>query len=586
MVRAKELAVACGTGAGRLITFAAFLLFLTMEFSTIEICHAGQAAAAESERQAAARRAFDAGQWEEAAKLAQGAAEQPADLDFVNGLALARLQRWKEAREALLSGERKAPGDPRFPVELAGVSYKQHDFRAAKRELHAARRLNPQDSYARDFLGTIYFLENNLEAALKYWNALDKPRLASVTAAPPPRLAPALLNRAIGFNSPQVLTGDALLGGEARLANLGIYAAPRVELAPVAGGDYQATLHLAERSGLGGSWWQSGISLLSGMAYDTIYPEVYDIGGRAVNITGQLRWDAEKRRVLAAVSMPLFQEPSRQLRFYFDVRNENWNLVNTFFGGGLPLGDLNVRRIAGGGEFRSVENGKWSWSAGVEVAHRSFRNIGTQTSAAESDFFSDGTSVSGRWGAERSILRLPERRFTVDGSAEARVSRQFTAGQGSFGWLRGELKAHWLPQAKGDDYETQWRIRVGGIAGRAPFDELFQLGIERDNDLWLRGHAGTNGGRKGAAPLGRRYFLANWELDKNIYSNGLLRVKLGPFVDSGAIADASGLFGSREWLVDTGAQCKLSILGSLNVVLSYGRGVRGGHNALYGTVLH
>jgi len=36
----------------------------------------------------------------------------------------------------------------------------------------------------------------------------------------------------------------------------------------------------------------------------------------------------------------------------------------------------------------------------------------------------------------------------------------------------------------------QAQIRAGATAGKASLDELFELGIERDNDLWLRGHAG------------------------------------------------------------------------------------------------
>jgi len=87
------------------------------------------------------------------------------------------------------------------------------------------------------------------------------------------------------------------------------------------------------------------------------------------------------------------------------------------------------------------------------------------------------------------------------------------------------------------------------------------------------------------APLGRRYFLANWEMDKNVYSNGIFTVKLGPFLDSGRITDPSGLFGSRQWLWDTGAQCKVRVLGSITVVLIYGRDLRSGRNVFYGTVL-
>ena len=222
----------------------------------------------------------------------------------------------------------------------------------------------------------------------------------------------------------------------------------------------------------------------------------------------------------------------------------------------------------------------------MEVANRSFRNLAGHTSASDAHFFTDGNSFTYWARVERSMLRVPERRLTVDASAEARIGREFADNVGAFGTLRGSLKARWLPQAKGDDYEMQAQLRTGETFGQVPFDELFQLGIERDNDLWLRGEPGTTGGRKGAAPLGRRYVLASWEVDKNVYGDGFFTVKLGPFVDNGAIADSSGLFGSQRWLWDAGAQCKIRILGSLTVVLSYGRDLRHGPNVLYGTVVH
>ena len=359
-----------------------------------------------------------------------------------------------------------------------------------------------------------------------------------------------------------------------------------MELTPAGTGNYDATLHLVERNGWGDSRWEGAVSLLSGLPYATVYPEFYDLGHRAVNVTSLLRWDSEKRRAYVSVSTPLLDDPKLRFQIYFDGRNENWNLANTFFGSGAPLGDLNVRRTAGGAELREVVNGRWSWSTGLEVASRTFRNLQGHTSASEVPFFTDGNSLAYWARAERSLVRLPEWRFTVDSSAEARIGREFVNDVGSFGMLRGSLKARWLPQAKGDDYEMQAQIRAGDTFDQVPFDELFQLGIERDNDLWLRGHAGTSGGRKGAAPLGRRYVLMNWEVDKNVYANGFFTVKLGPFVDNGTIADSSGLFGSQRWLWDTGAQCKVRVLGSLTIVLSYGRDLRGGRNVFYGTVAH
>jgi hypothetical protein len=358
-----------------------------------------------------------------------------------------------------------------------------------------------------------------------------------------------------------------------------------MELTPTDSGNYDARLHLAERNGWGDSKLQGIVSLLSGLPYATVYPEFYNLGHDAVNVTSLARWDSEKRRVSLAVSLPVYGDPRLRLRLYADTRNENWNLTRTFFGAGTTLSDLNLRRVAAGAEFRSVGNGNWNWSSGAEIAHRNFRNLSGSLSSSERPFFTATTSLAGWLGAGRSLLRVPEHRFTLDTSAEFRAGREFANGLGPFASLRGSLFARWLVQERGDDYEMQTRIRAGGALGESTVDELFQLGIERDNDLWLRGHAGTRDGRKGAAPLGRRYFLANWEMDKNIYRNGFFTLKFGPFLDSGTVADSSSLFGSQRWLWDSGIQCKVQVLGSVTVVLSYGRDLHGGKGVFYGTVL-
>lgn len=578
MAAKPQLDAAGPSGKGFLILSLVAVLALGLSASAQDI-------ASDQARLPAAQSAFDAGHWEEAAKLARGPADQSLELDFLAGLALARLEKWDEAKVAFDAGFRKAPGDSRFLVELAGIAYKQKDFRTAKQNLHVALRLNPRDSYSREFLATIYFLEGNLEAALQHWNLLDEPRLRSVAYVPSMRLKESIRDRAVAFNAPQVLTADALLTTQARLDNLGIFSSQRMQLSPTDSGNYEATLHLAERNGWGDSKVEGLVSLLSGLPYATIYPEFYNLGRDAVNLTSLVRWDSEKRRISLSLSMPMYGDPGLRLRFYADARNENWNLSQTFLGAGTPLTDLNMRRAAVGVEVHSIMNGRRSWSAGAEIANRNFRNLSGLSLPVERTFFTGATSVAGWLGIQQTLLFVPERRFTLVSSAEAKAGREFADSLGPFATLRGSLRGDWLPRGKGDDYEMQAQIRAGATVGKATLDELFELGIERDNELWLRGHAGTIDGRKGSAPLGRRFLLANWGMDKNIYQNGFFTVKLGPFLDSGAVADSSGLFGSRQWLWDAGAQCKVRVLGSLTVVLSYGRDLRGGRNVFYGTVL-
>jgi hypothetical protein len=175
---------------------------------------------------------------------------------------------------------------------------------------------------------------------------------------------------------------------------------------------------------------------------------------------------------------------------------------------------------------------------------------------------------------------VPERRFTLFAGASSQAARLWSQKGEISEKLQGSLGWHLFPQARGDDYEMQQQIHVGKTFGTVPFDELFMLGLERDNDLWMRGHIGTHNGRKGSAPLGRSYFLSNWEADKNVYGNGLLTVKLGPFLDTGQITDPAPELGSRKWLWDTGAQLKLNAFGT-GVVFSYGKDLRSGSNVYY-----
>jgi hypothetical protein len=547
----------------------------------------GVRAADEAQRLESIRQLFEQQKWEEIVRRAQGPAAQSADFDYYAGMALSHLNRWAEARDAFSNGVRKAPRDSRFLTERAGTEYRLNDFSAAKRDLRRSMRLAPSDSYAAVFLGTIYLLEGNLEAALKYWNLINKPTLAALEAVPAPKTSKVLLDRTVLFSPPAVLEADSFLQTNALLENLGTFPNWRLKLSPVTSSsnsdDYKATLRLTERNGWGSSLLDGTISLLRGLPYETIYPSYYNLRGDAINLDSLARWDSQKRRLAASVEFPLFQQPGKRLRVFLDARNENWNLSQTFSGSAMPITNLNLKRFAGGAELHLIEAARWDLTAGLEAISREFRNVPASLRGVAAAFFTDTRTLDTWLGAHRTLLRVPESRFTLDGQAEFRVGRNYGSGLGAFASLNGELKSRWLPQARGDDYEFLSRLRGGDTFGDVPLDQLFQLGVERDNGLWLRGHPGTLDGRKGRAPLGRRYLLLNSELYKTVYDAAFFRVQLGPFFDTGAIADPSGLFGSQKWLFDTGIQARLRVLGSVSVLLSYGRDLRSGTGTFYGT---
>jgi len=528
------------------------------------------------------KRLLEEERWQEIVELAEIEVERSADLNYYYGTALARLERWDEARRAFQNGLGQQPGDKRFLLELAGVAFKQKDYAEAAGYLRRALRLDPADTYANDFLASVYFLQGNLEAALTRWNHVSKPRIEETPLDPTPKVDPVLLDHAFAFAPAAVLNLSDLQTTQARVDSLNIFSNYRFDLEARPDGKFDLVFRARERNGRLGSRWEALLALFRGLPFKTIYPEFFNIRGKAINFESLVRWDSEKRRFTSTLSGPFSENPKWRYRIGLDMRNENWDIRRSFTGPAPPLGSLNLRRQAFAATVTSFVNGRLDWGAGVELSHRDFRDA-VAGAALTPRLLAQGFELKQLSRINYKILSAPEKRFILTTGASNELGRLWSQPAPIFAKLQGSVEARWFPQASGDDYEMQGKIRAGKTFGEIPFDELFSLGVERDNDLWLRAHIGTRDGRKGSAPLGRDYFLSNWELDKNVYSNTLLSLKLGPFLDSGKITDSSAGLGSRTWLWDLGAQAKVRIFG-LGVAFSYGKDVRAGNNAFYVTM--
>jgi len=521
--------------------------------------------------------------WQDITRLLGSLSSRSADLNFYYGTALARLERWREAENAFQAGLCLAPHDPRFPIELAGVAFREKHYTQAARRLRQALKLAPQDTYANDFLGTIYFLQGNLDGALKYWNRVGKPQVAESRADPVPHVSAALLDRAFAFSPASTLQWSEFLATDVRIRALGIFSRYQFDFRARDDDKFDVWFRNQERNGFGSTKWEALFLLLRGLPFLSIDPEYYNFHRDAINIVSLYRWDAQKRRVFAELSSPFEHRAKYRYDVGIDLRNENWVIRNSETPGFTPLASLNLRREVLGFNLASHASGQWYWSAAAEISHRDFRSVvpGAVLTPAS---LAKGYQLKQVAELGATLWRMPERRFTLDAKASSQAARLWSQPIESSEKLQGSMEWHWFPRAEGDDYETQQQFRAGKTFGTVAFDELFMLGLERDNNLPMRAHIGTRDGRKGSAPLGRNYFLANWETDKNLYGNGIVTVKLGPFLDSGKITDPSSTLGSHQWLWDTGAQIKLRVFGA-GVVFSYGKDLRSGNNAFYLTML-
>ena len=84
----------------------------------------------------------------------------------------------------------------------------------------------------------MFFLQGNLDAALKYWNRIGKPHIQSLAAQPVPRLDPVLLDHAFAFAPASTLRLADLKTSEARIDQLDVFTTSSFDLQALSSGKF------------------------------------------------------------------------------------------------------------------------------------------------------------------------------------------------------------------------------------------------------------------------------------------------------------------------------------------------------------
>jgi len=426
-------------------------------------------------------------------------------------------------------------------VDLASTAFREQNLSEARQHLASALKVNPSDAYTNEFLATVHFLEDNTEAAVKYWNRAGKPAIENIRIDPPLRTDPVILDRAFAFSRGDVLRLNDFEKTQARLNALGVFSRYRMELTPVGDDSFDLTFRAAERSGPNAWSW------LRGLPFQTVHPEFSNIGGKALNVETAVRWDSNKRRAFASIEMPLKGDPEWNVRATLDGRDENWTNDEAGF---------RMKKIEAAAELRAVPGGRWRWSMGTALSTRRFSN--SHPAGVQLKQFASVT---------RTLLRDPARHFNLDSTIAVETAKLWATQPARFGKVVNHTLLRWGPVTSA--------VRLGTAIGQIPFDERFMIGLERDTDLWLRAHAATVEGRKNAANTSRAFVLTNFDYQKPILKTAWFQVSSGPFLDS-----AKSSISSR-WLVDTGVEVRFGLLGSFGISVSYGKSLTDSRRSLF-----
>jgi hypothetical protein len=461
-----------------------------------------------------------------------------------DALALAREKRLEEAESKLTQGMRLYPRVASFPVELAGIDWLQQRPVQARRRLLLALRLDPGNRYASDFLGTLFLLDDNLPAALKYWNRVEKPLVQNLYFEPSLPLRPLLRDRAFIISPGQVFTLDRWEATRDNLARLHVASDSRFELTARDDQRFDLTFRSVPESLQIAGWLGVVLPYARGLPYQTLFVEQRNIGKSGTTVESMWRWDPNKRRALVEFSSPWRMDPGKMLKVTLEVRDERW------------VRGFRLRRYEASTGMEFALGPRTTWSTGVQLARR--------------DWFVPGWTYSFPNRLSHRFAGWPEHRITVRWDGEARPGRLTGTSASRFLVATNGIRTEWRPH----NYEVAWRLGAGAILGSIPLDEWFNLGLDRDSPLWLRGHAGLRDGQKGAGPLSTRYVMSQMDALRTLWKHPGLTLSAGPFLD-GANLRGSG------WLCDAGVLLRVRTLGGVSVTLIYGRDLRGGKGTFF-----
>lgn len=496
-----------------------------------------------------------------------------ADTFFKQGIEFSEASNWKAARAAFRLGELADPTDPRFPLELAGVAYKSGHRAEARGYLHRALHLAPDDGYAAEVLASLYLLDGNVAAAVPVWNRIGQP-LIRRTYTSGGRAA--IAERAVEINPGDVLTPVAFDRTAANFNRLGIESHP--SLIPLNDGRWDFKEAVAPGVNVRTGWPTILIGAGAMLPYQAVRVG-FDMPWKGLmHFDSIVRWDPNKRLFAGSISGMLQGNPHHIYKAEGEARNEIWTLG--WAGSTTPF---KYQRTGGRFQVTSGIGGRLDWTNGISVSR-----LDIAGAAPANPTFTSGNEVAGETGVVWRAWENNSRRVALRLDGKAEVGRLLSLPD-PYTRLQGGLRLGSREQTIAP--QVTFHARAGWSDGQAPFDRLFMLGMERDNDLWLRGHIGTNDGRKGNSPLGTQFALGQLDASKTLYKREFVAWRLGPFFDVGKAdvgkADPGttpGSLGSRGWLYDTGLETRLRLMDAMEFVAVGGYDIRRGGMVVYTAV--
>lgn len=439
---------------------------------------------------------------------------------------------------------RVCPGSAAAWRELAGVRFRQSQWRAAADAATHAADLDPSEPSAWDLLATSQYLDGQTMAALRSWNRIARPIVAGIDAGGMRRTRPPVIVERLGLAPQATLTAGAFLRASRRLDDLPSARATTLRYQPLGDGRASLTATVVERTS---APWRPA-SLVTTAVHAAIHRELRTAiasptGSGELWSAGWRWWSPRPRVTFAVTALP----PGRPWLVAIDGL---WERAT------YDVGATRVRQR----RHRSAVHLE-DWATGL-VRWRAGAALDRWDAAAFA-------SVDG--GLE---VRSPGER--VAAIAQAAIWRPTTRGAG---FPRAEVAVHARTAARPEP--MAWRAAAGAawVGDGAPLDLWEGAGLGLARAPLLRAHPLLTDGVVTGDVFGRTLVFASAEHERRLYTRG--GVLLGAVVFLDAAHAARRARPGDAWHADAGAGLRLHLPGGMGALrLDWGRGLRDGRHAI------
>lgn len=414
----------------------------------------------------------------------------------------ARAGQLASAEAGLLKTTAACPSSSQAWGELAGVKFLQRRYAEAAALAQRADRLAPATQSTLELLGSSRFLSGDFIGALHAWNAIDEPRIDTISVQGLTRTRHPLVIEHSGLQSRTLLSADAFVRAERRLADLPMTSRAQVRFQPRSNGSAAVTLAMDERSrfpsGPGG-WGVIGIGLIfrRELAVDVVSPT-----GQAEAMAVAYRWKERRPRMKVAFAAPAPGPVPGVVAVEGLWEEQTYQPLTDDDAGNL------VRRKRVGVSLSDWARGWLRWEAGTSL-----------------DRFSDDARFVSAEGA--MTLREPRDRFM----ASLAVGRWSALGQATGTFTTSRATAAWRSNI--DGREPTWRANGGVVAVStgAPLPVWPVASSSDTRGALLRAHGLFDDGFVRNEMLGRRVSFATVEYERPLVARGIARIGVAGFVD-------------------------------------------------------